>query len=314
MARSSTRAKPYVVEIQRHYHLDELDSRRKRGYQNRPPVATSKIPPRAHLSTRRSLKGEVSYAKRAPVDPARLKSGSLEYEDIYDQRNLPGHNPHLKQPDRWSFRDDSGYDRVRGYTRRAPGIAHPTEMRPMINGDVGHENGRVSNHGPMRASYKGGQVRTSEGPSHEQTRIARDKNDNQHDDLELWIARQTSFPKKQDDKTEGTSNQRISGKHAASHEMSQSNSIHKMSKNVIPPKVSLKPPRPQTSRSASPALSIQSSQSGASRASHHSARSGTSEVSVVSIAGHETKSRFTFLVVQHVSFIDFSPAIQHKDI
>ena len=314
MARSSTRAKPYVVEIQRHYHLDELDSRRKRGYQNRPPVAASKIPPRCHLSTRRSFKGVVSNAKHVPVDPAKLKSGSLEYEDIYDQRNLPRHNSHLKQPGRWSFRDDSGYDRVRGYTRRAPGIAHPTERRPMINGDVGHQNGRVSNHGPMRASYKGGQVRTSEGPSHDQTRVTRDKNDNQHDDLELWIARQTSFPKKQDVKTEGTSNQRISGEYTASYELNQSNCIQEKSKNVKPPEVFLKPPRPQTSRSASPALSIRSSQSGASRASHHSARSGTSEVSVVSIVGHVTKSRFTYLVVQHVSLIVFSPVLQRKDI
>lgn len=301
MARSSIRAKPYVVEIQRHYHLDELDSRnsrRKRGYHSRPPVATPKMPPRAHSGARRSYEGEMSKTRHEPMDPSPLKSGSMEYEDIYDRRDLSRGNSHFKQSGRWSLRDDSGHSRVRGHTRRSPGIARPTEMRLMMNGDVRHENGTVSDHGKMRASYKGGQVRTSEDPSHEQKRITRDKNYNQPEDLELWIARQTSFPRKQDEKAERMSNQRIPGNDTASHELKQSNSIHDKSRNVVPPPVFLKPPRPQTSRSASPAPSIRSNQSGASsHASHHSARSGTSEVSVVSVTGHVFKSQMRSFIV-----------------
>ena len=315
MARSSTRAKPYVVEIQRHYYLDELDNRGKRGYRSRPPVATPKMTPRVHLNAPRSHEGEMSKARHVSMDPSRLKSGSLEYEDIYDRRDLSRGNSHFKPAGRWSLRDDGGYGRVHGNTRRSPGIARATEMRLMMNGDVRQQNGTVSDHGKMRASYKGGQIRTNEGPSHEQKRITRDKNDNQRDDLELWIARQTSFPKKQDEKAERTSNQRIPENDTVSHELKQSNSIHEKSRNVAPPTVFLKPPHPQTSRSASPAPSIRSNQSGASsHASHHSARSGTSEVSVVSITRHVLESQLrSFLVVQQGTLTVVSLALQQKD-
>jgi hypothetical protein len=297
MARSSARAKPYVVEIQRHYHLDELG---RKGKHIRPPVTTSNpsIPPHVHSSTRKSHEGGMSKARHVPLDPSRLNTGSLEYEDIYNQRNYSRENSHLKQQGRWSFRDDGGYGRVRGNTRRSPGMARATEMR-LMNGDVRHsgktidrkditdtryQNGTVSDNGHMRASYKGVRMSTSNGPGHEQNRAAKDKNDNKRDDLELWIARQTSFPKKQDGMV-GISNQRNS---TVSHDSmsNQSNSVHEKYRNVIPPPVAPKP-RPQTSRSASPTSSVRSSRSGASsNMSHHSARSGTSEVSVVSIAGH----------------------------
>ncbi|CAB3981504.1 Hypothetical predicted protein [Paramuricea clavata] len=295
MAHSSARAKPYVVEIQRHYYLDELGGK---GKHIRPPVTTSNpsIPPYVRSGTRKSHEGGMSKARHVPLDPSRLNRGSLEYEDIYNQRNYSRENSHLKQQGRWSFRDDGGYGRVRGNSRRSPGIARATEMR-LMNGDVRHsgktidrgditdtrhQNGTVSDNGHMRASYKGVRMSTSRnGPGHEQNRATKDKNDNKRDDLELWIARQTSFPKKQDGMI-GISNQRNS---TVSHDSAsnQSNSVHEKYRNIIPPPVAPKP-RLQTSRSASPASSVRSNQSGASsNISHHSARSGTSEVSVKSI-------------------------------
>ncbi len=302
MARSSGRAKPYVVEIQRHYYLDEFDRKEKKGQHIRPPVAprNPSIPPQLRSSGRRPHKEWASKPRHVPLDPSRLNRGSLEYEDIYNQRNRSGENPHLKQQGRWSFRDDRGYGRVREYTRRSPGIARPTEMTLMNgktidrgdNTEKRQQNGIVSDTSHMRAHYKEAHVSTSrDAPSHEQSRVTKDKNDDHRDDLELWIARQTSFPKKQDGMVE-MSNQRIVGN--STHDLvsnqsdpkqsnsNQSSSVHEKSGNFLLPSVALKPGRPHTPRSASPALSVRSSQSGASHVSHHSARSGTSEVSVVS--------------------------------
>ena len=282
MARSSLRAKPYVVEIQRHYHLDERTRKDKKGY-----------PVRIHSNSRTSREEEIPRRKHPHLQPS--KSNSLEYEDIYNQRNHLWENSHLKQQGRWSFRDDGGYGRVREHTRRSPGIARPTEIRVMINGEAGgtghrerrntdgtrYQNRTVGDNGPMRAKYEAVQTSTSREGTPKQNRVSKDKKDNQNEDLELWIARQTSFPRKQEE----TSNQRILGNDTTSHELvsNQSKSLQDNSNNGIPPQVSLKPPCPQTSRSASPTPSVRSNQSGGSRASHHSARSGTSEVSVVSI-------------------------------
>ena len=289
MARPSVRAKPYVVEIQRHYHLDE------QGHHSRPPPTTNKpaVLPRVHSYARKSHEGGTSETRHVPLDPSQMNRGSLEYEDIYNQRNYSRKNPHLEQRGRWSFRDDGGYDRVRSHTRRSPGIARPTEMAVM-NGDVRHDgittdrrdvtdtkyqNGIVNNNGRMRANYKGVQASTSrESPSQEQKRVTRNKNSSQREDLERWIARQTSFPKKKDEKSE-MSNQRILGSNIVSRESAsnQSNSVDEKPRHLAPAVASFP-------RSASPALSIRSAQSGTSHVSRHSATSATSEVSVVGIS------------------------------
>ena len=288
MARSSVRAKPYVIEIQRLYHLDE------QRHHARSTPATSKpaVLPRVYSYARKSYEEGASETRHVPLDPSQVNRGSLEYEDIYNQRNYSRKNPHLEQRGRWSFRDDGGYDRVSRHARRSPGIARATEMTVM-NGDGRHDgittdrpdvtntkykNGIVNNNGRMRANYKGLHASTSqESSSQGQNRVTRDKKSNQHEDLERWIARQTSFPKKKDEKSD-LSNQRILGRNIVSRESAsnQSNSIDEKPRHFAPPVAS-------SPRSASPALSIRSAQSGASHVSHHSAMSATSEVSVKSI-------------------------------
>ena len=288
MARASVRAKPYVVEIQRHYYLDD------QGHRTRTPPATTKpaVLPRVHSYARKPHEGGASQTRHVPLDPSQMNRGSLEYEDIYNQRNYSRKNPRLDQRGRWSFRDDGGYDRVHRHARRSPGIARPTEMT-VVNGDVRHDritndrpdvtdtkyqNGRVNNNGRMRANYKGVHASTSQdSPSQKQNRVTRDKKSNQREDLERWIARQTSFPKKRDEMSD-MSNQRILGSNIVSRESAsnQSNSVNEKPRNLVAPVASF--PRP-----ASPASSTRSAQSGTSHVSHHSAMSATSEVSVKSI-------------------------------
>ncbi|XP_028402812.1 uncharacterized protein LOC114525621 isoform X2 [Dendronephthya gigantea] len=282
----SSRAKPYVVEIQRHYYSDDLSRRERKGHPIGPQVSPNVYP--FVPSTRKSF--DKRTPGRAPMSSSRFNRGSLEYEDIYNQRHASG-NSHLKHHGRWSFRDDGEHGRVRGYTRRpSKRIAHPTELKQM-NGDVEHS--RINNNLrdisdsrdqnrtvgdkdiPMRANYTMGQSTESrkgpKGSAWEQKKVKKDSKENQRQDLELWIVRQTSFPKKQDG-VENTSGQKAFRSSNVSHS------------KLIPPLVAAKPSRPQTSRSASPASSVRSNQSVASsHVSHHSARSGTSEVSVKSI-------------------------------
>jgi hypothetical protein len=127
----------------------------------------------------------------------------------------------------------------------------------------------------MRANFKGALAGTTRDTP-EQNRISRDKKgkSDQREELEMWIAKQTSFPRKQDGKVE-MSDPRVLGSNIVSPNSAanQSNFVREKSRHLAPPVA-------PSSRSASPALSIRSAQSGASRVSHHS---GTSEVSVVSV-------------------------------
>lgn len=290
----SSRRKPYVVEIQRHYYSDDLNKRERKGHPIRSEVSPH-VSPYVRSSTRKFF--DKRTPGRVPMYPSQFNRGSLEYEDIYNQRHAR-ESSHLKHHGRWSLRDDGEHGGVSGDTRRpSQRIARPTELK-LVNGDV--EHGRINNERrdipdsrnkngilgdnniQMRANYTMEQTSDSrKGSAREQKRVKKDSKGNQREDLELWIARQTSFPRRQDG-VENMPSQKVLRNNNVTH--------HSLPTKSMPPPAASKPFRPEAPRSPSPASSVRSNQSYASsHVSHHSARSGTSEVSVVSILRHLSK-------------------------